>query len=90
MKGLTTFVSRLWKSHSSPYFNEIPEVQDWLDYKTLFFGGGGGWGGGKLVNGPSRLFHSSQLLGGAKTGDPQQKPPDHHKQNLACLTCDQG
>ena len=33
----------------------------------------------------SRLFHSlepSQSLGGAKTGDPQEKPPDHPKAEL--------
>ena len=29
-------------------------------------------------------FESSQSLGGAKMGDPREKPPDH----MACLTCD--
>ena len=31
-------------------------------------------------------FEPSQSKGGAKTGDPQEKPPDTRKQNLACLT----
>ena len=40
-------------------------------------------------NGPSRLFHlfyshfeSSQSIGGAKTGDPREKPPDHPQAEL--------
>ena len=33
-------------------------------------------------------FELSQSLDGAKTGDPREKPPDHLKQNWACLTCD--
>ena len=35
--------------------------------------------------GPSRLFHSfepSQSLGGAKAGDPQEKPSDHPQAEL--------
>ena len=30
-------------------------------------------------------FEQNQSVGGAKMGDPQEKPPDHRKQNLACL-----
>ena len=33
-------------------------------------------------------FEPSQLLGGAKTGDPREKTLTCHKHNLACLTCD--
>ena len=33
-------------------------------------------------------FEPSQSVGGAKTWDPQEKPPDHPKQYLACLTYD--
>ena len=27
-------------------------------------------------------FEPSQLLGGAKTGDPREKPPDHHQAHM--------
>ena len=32
-------------------------------------------------------FEPSQSVGGAKMGGPPEKPPDHIKQYLACLTC---
>ena len=44
----------------------------------------GEWGGGG-VYGPSRLLYSSeriQSLGGAKTGGPREKPPDHLQAEL--------
>ena len=34
-------------------------------------------------------FEPSHSLGGAKTGDPREKTPDHPKQNLACLICEE-
>ena len=33
-------------------------------------------------------FEPSQSSGGPKMVDPQEQPPDPHKQNLACLRCD--
>ena len=36
-------------------------------------------------------YETGQSVGGAKTGEPREKPPDTPagKQNLACLTCGQ-
>ena len=48
----------------------------------FFFWGGGGGGGLTARQDYFTHFETSQSLGGAKTGDPREKPPDHPQAEL--------